>query len=82
MFKEKKSYISYMFHVWNIYPHFTTNFSHSCRCHIPGASGNVSGQIEEIQMSNDQNPGYLLHIGDEILSKYMGIKKNYCKDPC
>ena len=32
-------------------------------------------------MSSDQNPGYLVYIGDEILPTYTGIVISYYKDP-
>ena len=32
-------------------------------------------------MSSDQNPGYSVYIGDEILSSYIGIIIGHYKDP-
>ena len=34
------------------------------------------------QVSNEKTPGYLGHIGDEILPSCVGITEDHYKDPC
>ena len=37
--------------------------------------------MDSLHLSRDQNPGYLLYTGDDILSSYIGIQKSHYKDP-
>ena len=39
------------------------------------------GHLPRKHLNNEQNPGCLGHIGDEILPSYVGITINHCKDP-
>ena len=46
---------------------------HLCCWKSQSLAEGAGATIRLHEMSRDQNPGYLLHIGDEILPSYIGI---------